>query len=144
MRSNLNRIIVLFVSIGFLALAIDIYAEHYQGLTQSKIMWIPIIFSLIAALSGFFITIIFNRFTYYYFTFLMFISAIVGSMGLYFHNKWRFEMLKKVFLKTEYFDFGVFVSMTPILAPLAFIALAMLGFTIAFFEPWGLNHRQQK
>ena len=133
---KLNKLLVLFISTGFIVLAIDIYAEHFNRLSDTKIMWIPIIFGIVAGLLGFVIVFLFNRISYILFLVLMFCSSLVGLTGLYFHNKWRFPMIKEFFLDGKVLDLPSFVTFTPLLAPSAFLAMAGLGLLIAFFEPW--------
>jgi len=135
---NLNKLIVLFISIGYLVLATDIYAEHFNRLPESKVMWIPIVFGLTAGLLGFLIVLVFNKASYFIFLALMFISSFVGMAGMYFHNQWRIPMIKE-FLSGKHLDLASFVSFTPLLAPSAFLAMAGLGFLIAYFEPWGFE-----
>lgn len=133
---KLNRLLVLFISIGYMVLAMDIYAEHFNGLSAKTVMWIPIIFGVIASILGVLIFILFNKFSYYLFIFLMVISSAVGLLGLYFHNKWRYPMVVESILNSKTLDFSALVSFTPILAPSAFLAMAGLGILICFFEPW--------
>ncbi len=132
---KLNRILVLFISTGLIVLAFDIYAEHYQRLADNKIMWIPIIFGLIGGIVGIGVAVVFNKISYYVFQVSMLISMIVGSLGMYFHNKWRVPMILE-FLSGKEFDFSAFATFTPILAPSAFIAMGMMGLIITFFEKW--------
>lgn len=133
---KLNRLLVLFISIGYMVLAMDIYAEHFNGLSVKSVMWVPIVFGIAASVLGIVVFIVFNKFSYYLFIVLMFFSSIVGLLGLYFHNKWRYPMVLEAIKKSQSIDFSSFVSFTPILAPSAFLAMAGLGILICFFEPW--------
>ena len=133
---KLNRLLVLFTSIGYMVLAMDIYAEHFNGLSLKSVMWIPIVFGVVASVLGILVFILFNRASYYLYIVLMFLSSIVGLLGLYFHNKWRYPMIVEILNNPKSLDFSSFVSFTPILAPSAFLAMAGLGLLIVYFEPW--------
>lgn len=133
---KLNRLLVLFISFGYLILAMDIYAEHFNGLSVKSVMWIPIIFGVVASILGILIFILFNKFAYYLFIVLMLCSSVVGFLGLYFHNKWRYPMIVEALFHSGAIDFNALVSFTPIFAPSAFLAMAGLGILICFFEPW--------
>lgn len=133
---KLNRLLVLFISVGYLVLAMDIYAEHFNGLSVKSVMWIPVVFGVIAFVLGVLVFVFFNKVSYYLFIILMGLSSIVGILGLYFHNKWRYPMIVEALLNPKSLDLGALVSFTPILAPSAFLAMAGLGILISFFEPW--------
>ena len=142
----LNRLVVFFISIGYLVLAFEIYLQHYDLLSEKKIMWTPIIFGTIGGFTGLFITIAFNRFSYYLFIFLMFVSACVGTLGLYLHNRWRFPYFYNLlFHKGEkLFNFEILTTYTPLLAPSAFIAIGGLGILFAIFQGWGGGNESKK
>ena len=133
---KLNRLLVLFISMGYMVLAMDIYAEHFNGLSVKSIMWIPIVFGSVASILGILVFILFNKVSYYLFIVLMFLSSVVGLLGLYFHNKWRYPMVLEALFHSGIIDFSVLSSFTPIFAPSAFLAMAGLGFLVICFEPW--------
>ena len=68
---GLNRIIVLFISIGYFVLSFEVYLQHYDQLQDKQIMWTPILFGLIGGLIEIFIVICFNKASYYLFFVLM-------------------------------------------------------------------------
>lgn len=100
-------------------------------------MWTPVIFGLVGGLTGLFITIMFNRFSYYLFFLLMFISICVGTLGMFLHNRWRFPKLIECLCHSKLFDFEILTTYTPLLAPSAFIAIGGLGILVALFNRWG-------
>lgn len=134
---KLNRLVVLFISFGFLVLSFEIYLQHYDQLAHKKIMWTPIIFGLVGGIVGLLITLLFNRLSYYLFFILMSISICVGTLGLYLHNRWRFPSFIDFLLHKKPFDFEILTTYTPLLAPSAFIAIGGLGILIAIFQRWG-------
>ena len=133
---KLNRLIVLFIGIGLLVLSFEIYLMHYDQLAVKKIMWTPVIFGSIGGLSVILISIIFNRISYYLFLIVMGLSACVGFLGLYLHNRWRFPAIINTLFFHKPFDFEILTTYTPLLAPSAFIAIGGLGVLIALFERW--------
>lgn len=133
---QLNRLIVFFISIGYLVLSFEIYLQHYDLLPEKKIMWTPIIFGLVGGIIGLLITLAFNKLSYYLFFVLMFISICVGTLGLFLHNRWRFPKFIDSLFHGKPFDFGILTTYTPLLAPSAFIAIGTLGILIAIFQRW--------
>ena len=133
---KLNRLIVLFIGIGLLVLSFEVYLMHYDQLPNKKIMWTPIIFGSVGGLSVIFISLIFNRISYYLFLMVMGVSIGVGFVGLYLHNRWRLPAILSALFFHKPFDFEVLTTYTPLLAPSAFIAVGGLGVLIAFFDRW--------
>ena len=134
---QLNRLVVLFISIGYLVLSFEIYLQHYDQLAEKHIMWTPVIFGLVGGMIGLLITLIFNRVSYYLFFVLMFVSICVGSLGLFLHNRWRFPKIIDFLFHGKPFDFEILTTYTPLLAPSAFIAIGGLGILIAIYHEWG-------
>ena len=133
---RLNRLIVLFIGIGLLVLAFEVYLMHYDQLPNKKIMWTPIIFGSVGGLSVILISFIFNRISYYLFLIIMGVSICVGFLGLYLHNRWRFPAIINTLFFHKTFDFEILTTYTPLLAPSAFIAIGGLGILVALFERW--------
>ncbi len=133
---QLNRLIVLFIGIGLLVLAFEVYLMHYDQLPTKKIMWTPVVFGIIGGASVILISFIFNRISYYLFLVIMMISICVGVLGLYLHNRWRFHAFADTLFLHKPFDFEILTTYTPLLAPSAFITIGGLGIIVALFERW--------
>lgn len=133
---KLNRLVVLFIAFGLMVLAFEVYLQHYLRLSQKSIMWLPIIFGIVGGFLTLLIVIIFNNLCYYLFILLMTCSMVVGTLGLYFHNRWRFPEIVGYLFHGKPFDFETLITFTPPLAPSAFIAMGGLGILIAIFEGW--------
>ncbi|OGI20072.1 MAG: hypothetical protein A3B68_00520 [Candidatus Melainabacteria bacterium RIFCSPHIGHO2_02_FULL_34_12] len=127
---------VFFISIGFLVLGFEVYLQHYELLSEKKIMWLPIIFGTAGGLIGILIFLTFNKISYYFFWILMLFSIFVGMSGLYLHNKWRYPIFIDFLFHGKPFNFEILTEFTPLLAPSAFIAMGGLGILIAIFNPW--------
>lgn len=141
MKIRFNRLIAFFLANGLLVLAFEIFLAHHQLLNEKPATWIPIVFGSIGGILTFLIVLIFNRFSYYLFLILMTISVIVGTLGLYFHNMWRFPALKDFIFNGKPFDFQILTTYTPLLAPSAFAAIGVLGIILALYYQWG-NEKQ--
>ena len=133
---KLNRLVVLFISFGFLVLSFEIYLQHYDLLGQKKIMWTPIIFGFLGGLIGISIVIFFNKASYYLFVILMVLSSLVGTLGLILHNRWRFPAFTDLLLHHKSFPFEMLTVYSPFLAPSAFIGISCIGLVVAIFEKW--------
>ena len=132
-----NRLVAFFISVGFLVLAFEIYLQHYDQLSSKKAMWIPIVFGTVGGFLGIFITLIFNRVTYYLFLVLMVFSILVGMLGLYFHNRWRMPAFIDFLFRSKPFNFEILTTYSPLLAPSAFMAIGALGILIVIYHGWG-------
>ena len=130
------RLIVFFLGIGFFVLSFEIYLQHYDLLSDKKIMWTPVVFGFAGGLVTVLIALFFNKIGYYLFYLVMFISILVGSLGLYLHNRWRFPSFIDFLFHGKEFNFEILTTYTPLLAPSAFIAMGSLGILVAMFHKW--------
>jgi len=121
---------------GLLILAFEVYLQHFEKLSEIKIMWTPVIFGVVGGLLGVFISIFFNTISYYLFVVIMGVSMVVGSMGLYFHNKWRIPLILSSLADKEPVSIEFLVVNPPLLAPSAFVGLGVIGLLLAFYQPW--------
>ena len=120
-----------------MVLAFEVFTMHYNLLPEKRIMWTPIIFGSIGGFLVLLVSIFFNRLSYYLFFILMGTSLMVGFLGLYLHNRWRFPVFLDFLFHNKPFEFEILTTYTPVLAPSAFIAIGSLGMLIAVFEGWG-------
>ena len=132
-----NRLIVFFIGSGLLVLSFEIFLQHYELLNEKKQTFIPIIFGSVGGILVMLVCLVFNRASYYLFLFLMSISVLVGTLGLYFHNRWRFPAFVDFLFNGKGFDFQILTMYTPLLAPSAFIAMGALGILVALYHEWG-------
>ena len=133
---SLNRLVVLGIGLGFLALAFEVYLMHYKQLSERDIMWTPIIFGIVGGISSILIFIFFHKLTFYVFQALMLISIFVGGLGLYLHNQWRLPAVMNSVFNQSPFNFEILTTYTPLLAPSAFMAMGGLGILISFYHRW--------
>ena len=131
------RLIVFSLGIGFFVLGFEIYLQHYDLLNEKRIMWTPIVFGFAGGVVTVLIALFFNKIGYYLFYLVMFISILVGSLGLYLHNRWRFPSFIDFLFHGKGFNFEILTTYTPLLAPSAFIAMGSLGILVAMFHKWG-------
>ena len=123
---SINRLITVVIACGFLFLFIETLIEHQDVLPHERPAFIPIIVSLI----GFIISLItvqgwkeslISLLRYYFI-----ITLLAGAGGLFFHNEPRFEQesTDTEMVVEDKEDDG---QEAPILAPAAFIGLAIIG-----------------
>lgn len=143
-RIKFNRLIVLFISIGLFVLSFEIFLEHYYGLSENKKMFIPIFYGAIGGICGMYSAITFKAKSYYLFLSNMICSLMVGILGLYFHNAWRYLSISSALANKESIDLEIFTTYTPLLAPSAFCAIGGLGLLTAFYQPWVEQKKKKK
>ncbi|GEM_PF-3085225 len=127
------RIIIFSLGIGLCTLAFEIYLQHFEVLSDKKIAWTPIVFGSIGGFVLILVSLFFNRFSLNLFVLCMFLSCLVGFLGLYLHNIWRFKSFKEFLFHGKSLDMGVLTSYTPLLAPSAFCAIGMLGILLFIY-----------
>jgi hypothetical protein len=127
------RIIIFSLGIGLGVLAFEIYLQHYEVLSDKKITWTPVVFGSVGGIVLIFVSLFFNRFSLIFFALCMIISCLVGLLGLYLHNIWRFKSFKELIFNAKPLDMGVLTSFTPLLAPSAFCAIGMLGLLLFIY-----------
>lgn len=131
-----NRLIVLFLGVGFLVLAFEIFLQHHEVLVDKKIAWTPILFGTIGGILTVLVAIFFNRLSYYLFIVIMLISVCVGTLGVCLHNIWRVPKFLDFLFWNKPFDFEILTTYTPLLAPSAFVAMGGLGILVAVYHSW--------
>ena len=127
------RIIIFSLGIGFWILAFEIYLQHFEVLSGKRIAWTPIIFGTISGFVLILVSLLFNRLLLNLFVLFMFLSCLVGFLGLYLHNIWRFKSFKEFLFHGKPVEMGILTSYTPLLAPSAFCAIGMLGILLFIY-----------
>jgi len=120
---SLNRILVLVVTAGFAFLLIDTMIEHWGIFSKEPMAYIPVGFSVVGLLIGISAVLQWNERWIRYFQLFLFASFIVAAMGVYLHigddddEKQATEQIAQQKKEKE----------KPLLAPLAFGGLAVIG-----------------
>lgn len=116
----LDRIVVLFVSLAFLLIGIQVTMFHYRQNFHHKSMYLPVIASPIFFLAGLWLVIQPKSWLQTLFMILMWIGVADGLLGLYFH-------LRGVRIRVGGWAMRNFLIGPPIMLPIVFTALSTLG-----------------
>ena len=123
-RFTLNKLLVLITTIGFAFLLSDTTIEHWKTFRQEIMTYIPLIFSLVGLILGIIVVFFWKEKLIYWFQILLFVSIIIGVAGLYFHIE-PFE--EEINLTTEEIEHEANEKEKPLLAPLSFTRIAVIG-----------------
>ncbi len=121
---SLNRLLVLFTALGFAFLWIDTTLEHWDVLKDEVMAYIPFIFSVIGLLLGASAAIMWKEKLIRFFQIFLFVSFIVAGTGVYFHLE---DEEDEINLTVEEREHEANEKDKPIMAPLAFAGLAVVG-----------------
>ncbi|MBV8588023.1 MAG: hypothetical protein JO308_17175 [Verrucomicrobia bacterium] len=126
----LKRWLVVFLTIVFLGLVIDLRSEHVDVVQDTWEAWIPIVFSGIAFFVGLLTLIWWRRAMRGLFFFVSLCSVVVGGLGFWFHNGEHLTgNLTKIY-QAWYMEVH-HPDAPPYLAPLLFCLLGILGMVAA-------------
>ena len=121
---TLNRLLVLFTTLGFLFLMVDSTLEHWAVLKDEFMSFVPIIFSALGLVAG--IVTVLNwkdKWIRRFHAFLL-ASIVVAGTGVYFHVG---EDEDDKQLTVEQREHEKKEKDKPLLAPLSFAGLAIVG-----------------
>ena len=121
---TLNRLLVLFTTLGFLFLMVDSTLEHWAVLKDEFMSFVPIIFSSLGLVAG--IVTVLNwkdKWIRRFHAFLL-ASIVVAGTGVYFHVG---EDEDDKQLTVEQREHEKKEKDKPLLAPLSFAGLAIVG-----------------
>lgn len=121
---SLNRLLVLVTTIGFAFLLADNTIEHWSALEEEVMAFIPLVFSTLALVLGIVAVITWKEKLIRLFQILLFASFIVAGGGLYFHIA---EEEDEISLTAEEREHEESEKDKPLMAPLSFAALAVIG-----------------
>ncbi|MGG1516987.1 hypothetical protein ABE504_16380 [Paenibacillus oryzisoli] len=124
---SLDRVLILFVSLAFLLIGIQVTLFHYRQNFHNKAMWMPVIGSPIFFIVG--VIFVWYNVSWLHTTFivLMWIGAVAGLIGLYFH-------IRGVGIRVGGFALRNFMIGPPVVLPLVFTSIAVLGLISAYWE----------
>jgi hypothetical protein len=122
-RFSLNRLIVVFVAGGFFFLIADSILEHWNILEQELWAYIPIVFSLLGFVISAIAVILWKERVIRFLQITLFVAFIISAAGLYFHIIEEDDEE----ITTEQLEHEQKEKDKPLLAPLSFGGLAMIG-----------------
>jgi len=123
-KYSLNRLLVLITTIGFAFLLLDTTMEHWSTFEVEIMVFIPLVFSMIGIVLGIILVITWKEKLLRWFQILLFASFIVAGAGLYFHIE---EEEEEINLTAEERQHEENEKDKPLLAPLSFAGLAVIG-----------------
>jgi hypothetical protein len=121
---SINRLLVLTASAGFAFLLADTIIEHIDIFNSEIMSFIPPVFSLVGAIIGLITVYKWEPRNIRIMHLFLFLSFIVAAAGLYFHvaeeeNDENLTVEERIHEEKE--------KPTPLLAPLAFGGIAVVG-----------------
>ncbi len=117
---SLDRIVILFVSLAFLLIGIQVTLFHYRQNFHNKAMWLPVISSPVFFIAGVVLTWYNASWMQLLFSMLMWIGVVSGLIGVFFH-------VRGVGLRVGGWALRNFMIGPPIILPVVFTALSVMG-----------------
>lgn len=121
------RILILFVSLAFMMVGIQVTMFHYRQNFHNKAMWIPVISSPIFFVIGLALTIYNVSWLSALFVFLMWFGVVSGLIGFYFH-------VRGVGVRVGGWALRNFLIGPPVTLPMMFTAISALGLIAVFWK----------
>ena len=116
----LERVLILFVSVAFLLMGIQVTLYHYRQNFHQKSMWVPVIASPLFFFSGLALALFRTEALEWIFITLMGFGVLAGAIGFYKH-------FKGVGVRVGGYELRNFMIGPPVILPLMFAALSALG-----------------
>lgn len=117
---TLARVIVLFVSLAYLMIAIQVSMSHYRQNFYRKVMLTPVLSAPIYFLIGIALVCWGRQWLMTTFHILMWLGLLSGLIGFYYH-------FRGVGLRVGGYALRNFLIGPPIIMPLMYSAIAVLG-----------------
>ncbi len=114
------RILILFVSLAFMLVGIQVTMFHYRQNFHHKAMWLPVISSPIFFAIGLALTIYNVSWLSTLFQILMWFGVVSGLIGFYFH-------VRGVGIRVGGWALRNFLTGPPVTLPMMFTAISVLG-----------------
>ncbi|NOU98707.1 hypothetical protein [Paenibacillus planticolens] len=124
---SIDRILILFVSLAFLALGIQVTMFHYRQNFHNKSMWVPVISAPIFFIAGMILTWCNVGWLHSLFSVLMWLGVLFGLVGFFFH-------FRGVGIRVDGWSLSNFLKGPPIMLPLLFSAMSVLGLIAMYWE----------
>jgi len=126
---SLDRVLILFVSLAFLVIGIQVTMFHYRQNFTHKAMWVPVISSPIFLIVGLILTWYNASWLHSLFMVLMWFGVVAGLIGFYFH-------FRGVGIRVGGWALRNFLIGPPVTLPLMFTALSVLGLIAIYWKVW--------
>ena len=123
----LERVIILFVSLAFIMISIQVTMFHYRQNFHHRAMWIPVISGPIFFVAGIALTFYNMPWLATTFLVLMWIGLVNGMIGSYLH-------IRGVGLRVGGWALRNFLIGPPALLPAMFTAMSVLGIIAIYWR----------
>lgn len=123
----LARVLILFDSLVFLFVGIQVTMSHYRQNFHHKAMWIPVIAIPLFVGSGIVLTFNAANWARGLFALLMWIGSAAGFLGFYYH-------FRGVGIRVGGYELRNFLMGPPIIMPLLITALSVLGLIAVYWD----------
>ncbi len=124
---TLDRMVILFVGIAFIAIGAQVTLSHYRQNFHHKSMWLPVISAPLFSLTGIVLALVRVEWLFLLFTALMWLGVVIGSVGFYFH-------FHGVGVRVGGFKMRNFLVGPPVILPVLFIAMCALGLLAMYWR----------
>lgn len=121
------RVLILFVSLAFMMMGIQVTMYHYRQNFNHKAMWVPVISAPIFFIVGIALTIYNASWLSGLFQILMWLGVISGLIGFYFH-------FRGVGIRVGGWALRNFLIGPPVTLPVMFTALSVLGLIALYWR----------
>ena len=120
---SLNRMLIMFVAVGFLFLAIETILEHWNVFSQEPFAFVPVVCSIVGMLVSIAALVRWDERGIWLLHATLFVTFAVAAAGIYFHA----EVGESEPLAAEQRAHEQREKKPPLLAPLSFAGLAIVG-----------------
>jgi len=121
------RILIMFVSLAFIMMGIQVTMYHYRQNFTHKAMWVPVISAPIFFIAGLALTVYNANWLSVLFQILMWLGVVAGIIGFYFH-------FRGVGIRVGGWALRNFLIGPPVTLPLMFTSLSVLGLIAVYWR----------
>lgn len=124
---SLDRVVILFVSLAYLLIGIQVTLYHYRQNFHHKLMYVPVIFAPIFFLVGLCLSFTGAAWLRITFHICMWLGVCIGFIGFYRH-------FKGVGTRVGGWEMRNFLIGPPVILPIVFAAIAALGLIALYWR----------
>lgn len=124
---TLERVLILFVGIAFLAVGAQVTLSHYRQNFHHRAMWYPVVSAPIFAITAASLATVRADWLLQLFHLLMWVGAGIGAVGFYYH-------FHGVGIRVGGWTMRNFLVGPPVILPVLFIAISALGLIAVYWR----------
>lgn len=123
----LDRFLVLFVSLAFLLIGIQVAMSHYRQNFHHKTMWVPVVEAPIFMIVSGALALTGVDWLMTLFLACMWLGVLTGLAGTYLH-------LRGVGIRVGGYEFRNFLMGPPVIMPILYAAVSVLGLAAGYWR----------